>query len=86
MGVTLIQECAPEQESAPSLDTMCNDLIQSHASLRMMNPSECKFSHKNDRLTCTVRLMSESIPYNVTSVDNTDFSSLVRVNLNYVFR
>jgi hypothetical protein len=68
------------------IDIMCRDLIKSHASLKTMNPSDCKFSLKNDRLTCTVRLMSESIPYNVTSAENTDYSSLVRVNINYNFR
>lgn len=67
------------------VNVMCSDLIKSHSSLRTMNPSECNLSFKNDHLTCTVRLMSESIPFNVTDKD-TDYSSLVRVNLNYSFK
>lgn len=82
--LSIIHFCYGKTEQV--VDIMCSDLIKSQSSLRNMNPSECKISFKDDNVICTVRLMSESIPYNVTSVSDTDYSSLVRVNLNYSFK
>ncbi|XP_059488133.1 uncharacterized protein LOC132203969 [Neocloeon triangulifer] len=66
---------------ATALDAECAELSRSRASLKPLHRRDCTL--RDDLLTCTIRLMSESLPLNATA---TEYHSVVRVNLDYRFR
>ncbi|XP_065334441.1 toll-like receptor 3 [Cloeon dipterum] len=67
--------------AATTLDAVCDDLHRSRAHLRPLERTDCAL--RDDLLTCTVRIMSESLPQNATA---TEYHAVVRVNLDYRFR